>query len=247
VLLAKAVPALRFELRPPRLKARHAISDPSQPALQPLRSPAKAASAPGDDCARLSPRRARRRRSLGDVRPHSHPAGRYGKASLVSLGLWQSVEAKIARAENPWAARSSPNRPRDCSLSVRERGRGSRPLPTPFSQTQPQACAGRSKFRFARDSPLEGVWIRTIGPCREGAGSYYGDRRGQPKNSAGYRWFESISLQQRVTCELDFGRDARCRSGRACGPAPDNRAVARRPSTSPSFSRRRSCRGRARR
>jgi hypothetical protein len=26
---------------------------------------------------------------------------------------------------------------------------------------------------------------------------------GQPKNLAGYRWFESISLQQRVGCELD--------------------------------------------
>jgi molybdate transport system substrate-binding protein len=27
----------------------------------------------------------------------SHPAGRYGKASLVNLGLWQSVVDKIAR------------------------------------------------------------------------------------------------------------------------------------------------------
>ena len=36
--------------------------------------------------------------------PDSHPAGRYGKASLVNLGLWQSVENKIARAENPLLA-----------------------------------------------------------------------------------------------------------------------------------------------
>jgi molybdate transport system substrate-binding protein len=36
--------------------------------------------------------------------PDSHPAGRYGKASLVNLGLWQSVEKKIARAENPLVA-----------------------------------------------------------------------------------------------------------------------------------------------
>ena len=33
--------------------------------------------------------------------PDSHPAGRYGKASLVALDVWQSVEHKIARAENP--------------------------------------------------------------------------------------------------------------------------------------------------
>jgi molybdate transport system substrate-binding protein len=36
--------------------------------------------------------------------PDSHPAGRYGKASLVALGVWQSVEKKIARAENPLLA-----------------------------------------------------------------------------------------------------------------------------------------------
>jgi molybdate transport system substrate-binding protein len=36
--------------------------------------------------------------------PDSHPAGRYGKASLVALGVWQSVENKIARAENPLLA-----------------------------------------------------------------------------------------------------------------------------------------------
>jgi molybdate transport system substrate-binding protein len=29
---------------------------------------------------------------------------RYGKASLVALGVWQSVESKIARAENPLLA-----------------------------------------------------------------------------------------------------------------------------------------------
>ncbi|HKM68982.1 MAG TPA: molybdate ABC transporter substrate-binding protein, partial [Stellaceae bacterium] len=36
--------------------------------------------------------------------PDSHPAGRYGKASLVALDVWQSVEHKIARAENPLLA-----------------------------------------------------------------------------------------------------------------------------------------------
>ena len=49
-----------------------------------------------------------------------------------------------------------------------------------------------------------GRWIRTIGPCREGTGLCCGIRtggskRGQPTKScsfAGYRRFESISLQQ---------------------------------------------------
>jgi molybdate transport system substrate-binding protein len=36
--------------------------------------------------------------------PDSHPAGRYAKASLVALGIWQSIENKIARAENPLLA-----------------------------------------------------------------------------------------------------------------------------------------------
>jgi molybdate transport system substrate-binding protein len=36
--------------------------------------------------------------------PDSHPAGRYGKASLVALGIWPSVEKKIVRAENPLLA-----------------------------------------------------------------------------------------------------------------------------------------------
>jgi molybdate transport system substrate-binding protein len=36
--------------------------------------------------------------------PDSHPAGRYGKASLINLGVWQDVETKIARTENPLLA-----------------------------------------------------------------------------------------------------------------------------------------------
>lgn len=36
--------------------------------------------------------------------PDSVPAGRYGKASLTSFGIWSSVEAKVARSENVRAA-----------------------------------------------------------------------------------------------------------------------------------------------
>ena len=51
-----------------------------------------------------------------------------------------------------------------------------------------------------------GRWIRTIGPCREGAGyiakgEFARGSTGGQKNLAGYRWFESISLQRRVVCE----------------------------------------------
>jgi len=47
--------------------------------------------------------------ALGDSRlamadPDSVPAGKYGKAALTSLGVWSSVEAKVARAENVRAA-----------------------------------------------------------------------------------------------------------------------------------------------
>jgi molybdate transport system substrate-binding protein len=36
--------------------------------------------------------------------PDSHPAGRTAKASLTSLGLWDSIAPKVARAENPLLA-----------------------------------------------------------------------------------------------------------------------------------------------
>lgn len=36
--------------------------------------------------------------------PEGHPAGRYGKASLVRLGVWESVRTKVARTENPLLA-----------------------------------------------------------------------------------------------------------------------------------------------
>jgi molybdate transport system substrate-binding protein len=36
--------------------------------------------------------------------PDSHPAGRMAKASLASLGLWDTIAPKVARAENPLLA-----------------------------------------------------------------------------------------------------------------------------------------------
>lgn len=36
--------------------------------------------------------------------PDSHPAGRYAKASLVKLGIWRSVEKKVASVDNPLVA-----------------------------------------------------------------------------------------------------------------------------------------------
>jgi molybdate transport system substrate-binding protein len=36
--------------------------------------------------------------------PDSHPAGRMAKASLTSLGIWDAVAPKVARAENPLLA-----------------------------------------------------------------------------------------------------------------------------------------------
>src|SRR5262249_22892451 len=36
--------------------------------------------------------------------PADHPAGRYGKASLQALGLWEAVASKIAIVDNPQVA-----------------------------------------------------------------------------------------------------------------------------------------------
>ncbi|BAK67929.1 molybdate ABC transporter substrate binding protein precursor [Sphingobium sp. SYK-6] len=48
-------------------------------------------------------------RALGKGRlamadPDAVPAGKYGKAALAALGVWRSVEARVARAENVRAA-----------------------------------------------------------------------------------------------------------------------------------------------
>lgn len=48
-------------------------------------------------------------RALGTGRlamadPDAVPAGKYGKAALVKLGIWRGIEAKVARAENVRAA-----------------------------------------------------------------------------------------------------------------------------------------------
>ena len=42
------------------------------------------------------------RLAMGD--PDSVPAGKYGKAALTHLGVWPSVEARVARAESVRAA-----------------------------------------------------------------------------------------------------------------------------------------------
>ena len=41
---------------------------------------------------------------LAMCNPADHPAGRYGKAALESLGLWDQVSAKIAIVDNPQVA-----------------------------------------------------------------------------------------------------------------------------------------------
>jgi hypothetical protein len=69
-------------------------------------------------------------------------------------------------------------------------------------RAQRRVCAAR----FAPDSPLEGDGLEPSVPVASepvyiAEGELRGDRRGSQKNLAGYRWFESISLQQRVRCE----------------------------------------------
>jgi hypothetical protein len=71
--------------------------------------------------------------------------------------------------------------------------------------------------RFSRDSALEGDGFEPIGPCREEVGFRCGTRiarmeGGSPQRGVsftGYRWFESISLQQTVRISP---RPGRCRS-----------------------------------
>lgn len=61
----------------------------------------------GPDAVALSPAalaRALGDRSLATADPDAVPAGRYGKAALVSLGLWATAAPHLARAENVRAA-----------------------------------------------------------------------------------------------------------------------------------------------
>ncbi len=67
--------------------------------IEPANSKVQAEITPGFPLAKL----------LGDGRlamadPDSVPAGKYGKAALEKLGVWSSVEGKVARAENVRAA-----------------------------------------------------------------------------------------------------------------------------------------------
>ncbi|ETI59051.1 molybdenum ABC transporter substrate-binding protein [Sphingobium sp. C100] len=48
--------------------------------------------------------RALGRGRLAMANPDSVPAGKYGKAALTALGVWPSVEARVARADNVRAA-----------------------------------------------------------------------------------------------------------------------------------------------
>lgn len=67
--------------------------------IAPADSTVKAEIAPGFDLAGLL---GDGRLAIGDVK--SVPAGKYGKAALKSLGVWASVESKLAQAENVRAA-----------------------------------------------------------------------------------------------------------------------------------------------
>lgn len=67
--------------------------------IAPEDSDAKAEIAPGFPLAALL---GDGRLAMGDVK--SVPAGKYGKAALESLGVWASVEGKLAQAENVRAA-----------------------------------------------------------------------------------------------------------------------------------------------
>src|SRR6202035_1937181 len=68
------------------------------------------------------------------------------------------------------------------------------------------------EIEFAPDSPLEGDGFEPSVPVAKKSvfvaeGELRGWKGGRPQRGVsftGYRWFESISLQQRVTCEPDF-------------------------------------------
>ena len=59
---------------------------------------------PDRDRARLRPGRRAGRRAPRDGRRQAVPAGKYGKAALESLGVWESVADRLAQAENVRAA-----------------------------------------------------------------------------------------------------------------------------------------------
>jgi hypothetical protein len=69
---------------------------------------------------------------------------------------------------------------------------------------------GAPEIRFALDSPLEGDGFEPSVPVAKKSdfvaeGELRGWKGGSPKrgiSSTGYRWFESISLQRGVCCEL---------------------------------------------
>lgn len=102
-------------------------------------------------------------RALGNGRlamadPDSVPAGRYGKAALAKLGIWPSIERKIARAQNVRAALALVERGEapfgivyltDARASTRVRIVGTFPADSHPPITYPMALLRRSNSREA--------------------------------------------------------------------------------------------------
>jgi molybdate transport system substrate-binding protein len=73
---------------------------------------------------------------LAMANPDSVPAGKYGRSALEHLGVWNSVEQQVARAENVRAA-----------LALVSRGEA--PFGIVYATTRPRttACASSTRFR----------------------------------------------------------------------------------------------------
>jgi len=97
------------------------------------------------------------RLSMAD--PDAVPAGRYGRAALSELGLWQAVEPKIARAENVRAA-----------LALVERGAA--PLGIVYATDAAQSNAVRvvATFDASLHPPIRYPIAQLVAGNRDGAG-----------------------------------------------------------------------------
>lgn len=91
--------------------------------------------------------------------PDSVPAGRYGRAALIELGLWSSIEPRVARAENVRAA-----------LALVERGAASLGVVYATDAAQSDAVRVVATFDATLHPPIRYPIARLAKGERDGAG-----------------------------------------------------------------------------
>ena len=196
--------------------------------VQPARQPHRAGRAEGLDAADRDRARASTSPALlGDGRlamanVDAVPAGKYGKAALEKLGVWDSVEDKIAQAENVRAALRS-------SRAARRRSASStRPTRPPTRTSRSSAPSPRTASADHLSGRADGRRRRTPMPRPSSTTSQSPARRGHCSRSRASRsWHWAASAPERAQCAEASADGLAATSRRRNGPRSGSACASR--------------------